>query len=210
MNVHSQINWRGAAVAGRPRILSNADLLAAASRVLVRVGPARLTLADVAAEAGLAPPTLVQRFGSKRGMLLAYAEYVVGTVPPHFRVARTEHASPLAALFGALGRVTEGMATPEALANSLSMLQLDLTDPDFNRHARRYLDTAQAEIRALLDEAVAAGELAPCDTDRLARAVHTAYNGSLVFWAIHQEGSLDAWVRGDLEVVLTPYRARLT
>ncbi len=194
-------------MAGRPRSLSNDDILAAAARVLVRVGPARLTLADVAGEVGLVPATLIQRFGSKRGLLLAYAEYAVGTVAPRFAAARAEQASPLAALFDALGRVTASMATPEALANSLSMLQLDLTDPDFNRHARRYLDVAQAEIRALLDEAVAAGELLPCDTDRLARAVHTTYNGSLVFWAIHQEGPLGDWLRRDLDLVLAPLRA---
>ncbi len=194
-------------MAGRPRTLSNADILAAAARVLIRVGPARLTLADVAGEVGLVPATLIQRFGSKRGLLLAYAEYAVGTVAPHFRAARAEHASPLAALFRALGRVTESMATPESLANSLSMLQLDLTDQDFNHHARRYLETAQAEIRALLDAAVAAGELLPCDTDRLARVVHTTYNGSLVFWAIHQAGPLGDWLRADLELVLARHRA---
>ena len=195
-------------MAGRPRTLSNADILAAAARVLARVGPARLTLADVATEVGLVPATLIQRFGSKRGLLVAYAEYAVGTIAPQFEAARAEHRSPLAALFGALGRVTERMTTPEALANSLSMLQLDLTDPDFNRHARRYLEVAQAEIRALFAAAVAAGELAPCDTDRPARAVHTAYNGSLVFWAIRQEGPLGDWLRADLELVLTPHRAR--
>ena len=36
-----------------------------------RLGPARLTLAEVAKEAGLSPATLVQRFGSKRGLMLA-------------------------------------------------------------------------------------------------------------------------------------------
>ena len=193
-------------MAGRPRTLSDADILAAAARVLVRVGPARLTLAEVAGEVGLVAGTLIQRFGSRRGLLLAYAEYAVGTIAPRFRAARAEHSSPLAALFAALGRVTESMATPESLANSLSMLQLDLTDPDFNRHARRYLDVAQAEIRALLDAAVAAGELLPCDTGRLARAVHTAYNGSLVFWAIHQDGPLGDWLRQDVEHVLAPLR----
>ena len=193
-------------MAGRPRTLSDADILAAAARVLVRVGPARLTLAVVAGEVGLVAGTLIQRFGSRRGLLLAYAEYAVGTIAPRFRAARAEHPSPLAALFAALGRVTESMATPESLANSLSMLQLDLTDPDFNRHARRYLEVAQAEIRVLLDAAVAADELLPCDTARLARAVHTAYNGSLVFWAIHQDGPLGDWLRHDVEHVLAPFR----
>ncbi|MCA1563440.1 MAG: TetR/AcrR family transcriptional regulator, partial [Acidobacteria bacterium] len=42
----------------------------AAIQVMARLGPVRLTLADVAREIGLSPATLVQRFGSKRGLLL--------------------------------------------------------------------------------------------------------------------------------------------
>jgi AcrR family transcriptional regulator len=55
----------------RPRTVSDEELLEATARAVSRVGPARLTLADVAKEAGVVPATLVQRFGTKRGMLLA-------------------------------------------------------------------------------------------------------------------------------------------
>ncbi|MGH2614392.1 MAG: helix-turn-helix domain-containing protein, partial [Thermomicrobiales bacterium] len=58
---------------GRPRTVTDAEILAAAERAIARHGPARLTLAHVAAEVGLTPPTLLQRFGSKRGLLLAVA-----------------------------------------------------------------------------------------------------------------------------------------
>jgi len=57
----------------RPRLKPNSDIVLAAIRVIERLGPSRLTLADVAKEAGLAPATLMQRFGSKRGLLLAVA-----------------------------------------------------------------------------------------------------------------------------------------
>ena len=56
----------------RPRATSDEDLLAATHRVVSRLGP-NLTLADVAKEAGVSPATLMQRFGSKRGLLLAFA-----------------------------------------------------------------------------------------------------------------------------------------
>jgi len=63
---------------GRKKITPDGDVLAATLRVVARVGPGRLTLAAVAKEAGLAPATLLQRFGSKRGLLLAVAQ--VGTL----------------------------------------------------------------------------------------------------------------------------------
>ena len=55
----------------RPRKASDAEVFAAAGRVMARVGPAQLTLAQIAGEAGLTAGALVQRFGSKRELLVA-------------------------------------------------------------------------------------------------------------------------------------------
>ena len=72
----------------RPRLASDADILAAAGRAIGRVGPVELTLADVAGELGLSPATLVQRFGSKRGLLLALAAQCAAGVEECFTRAR--------------------------------------------------------------------------------------------------------------------------
>ena len=55
----------------RPRTVSDAQILYATQRAMSRLGPTRMTLAAVAKEAGLSAATLVQRFGSKRGLMLA-------------------------------------------------------------------------------------------------------------------------------------------
>ena len=191
---------------GRPRTITDDAILAGAGRAIGRIGPTRLTLADVAAEVGLAPATLLQRFGSKRGLLLAFAERGAGAVTEAFAAARAEHASPLAALVAALVGMTAGVATPESLANHLALLQLDLTDPDFHRHAREQAVAVRSEIRTLLDAAVAAGKLAPTDTDRLARTVQVTYNGALLTWAIYREGTVADWLRGELARILDPHR----
>jgi AcrR family transcriptional regulator len=51
----------------------DADVFAALVRLMHRRGPAELTLREIAAEAGVTAGALVQRFGSKRAMLLAHA-----------------------------------------------------------------------------------------------------------------------------------------
>ena len=118
----------------RPRATSDADILSATYRIVSRLGP-NLTLADIAKEAGVSPATLVQRFGSKRGLLLALASSGSQGLPEEFARIRAAHRSPLAALVG-VGDCMAAMAeSPETLSNSLSFLQMDLVDPEFHKHA---------------------------------------------------------------------------
>ncbi|MBI3409265.1 MAG: TetR/AcrR family transcriptional regulator [Planctomycetes bacterium] len=190
----------------RPRETTNDAILEAAARAIAKVGPARLTLAHVAAEVGVAPATLMQRFGSKRGLLLALARQGSDASGDQYAAIRSAHASPLEALF-AVSDCMAGMApTPEALANHLAFLHIDLTDPDFHKLALAHSRIAHTEIRKLLDEAVARGELSKCDTERLARAVGSVMGGGLLSWAIVRDGTAAHWLRRDLETLLAPYR----
>jgi AcrR family transcriptional regulator len=190
----------------RPRTVPDADILAAANRAIMRLGPARFTLADVAREAGLAPATLVQRFGSKRRLLLALVEFAAAGVDACFGVMRATHRSHLAALVGAATDITRHVRSPEELANGLAFLQMDISDPEFRRIAVENSRRIHAGYVALLEDAVEAGELAPCDTARLARSVSAISTGSLISWAILREGSAERWVRHDIETLLEPYR----
>lgn len=191
---------------GRPRTVSDEAILAAAAQAIARHGPARLTLAHVAAEVGLAPATLLQRFGSKRGLLLAVATSGTEVLEPTFARARARHASPLAALHAALADLIADIDSPATLGNQLAFLQMDLADPDLRDNAVRHSRELRAQIRRLLDEAMVAGELAPGDSARLAQAVYTTYNGALLTWAIDGQGTLTDWLRGDVDEVLAPYR----
>jgi AcrR family transcriptional regulator len=187
----------------RPKTTSDLDILDATHRVVMRVGP-NLTLADVAKEAGVSPATLVQRFGSKRGLLLAFAAAGSSGLDEEFARIRKSSKSPLAAIY-ATGDCMAAMAqTPEMLSNNLALLQIDLTDPEFHKHAHAHSRAMQAEIKELLDEAVAKGELQCKDTARLARAVQTMIGGALLQWAVDREGTASDRVREDLDTLLKP------
>src|SRR5262249_418625 len=95
---------------------------------------------------------------------------------------------------------------PEALANSLAFLQIDLTDPDFHQLMLEHSRATLAGYRALLDEAVAAGELIRCDTGRLARVIGALAGGALLPLAGHREGPVTDWLRSDFETLLKPLR----
>ena len=190
----------------RPRTIPDEAILEATGRVIGQLGPARFTLADVATEVGLSPATLVQRFGSKRGLLLALAGSSVASVDACFAGIRAAHPDPLDALLAAATDMTRHVGSPEEMANHLAFLQIDLSDPDFHRLALENNRRILRGYRALLDEAVAVGELAPCDTPRLARAVGALAGGSLIAWAILREGEVTRFVRQDLETLIAPYR----
>jgi len=191
----------------RPRTVSNDDIFIALQRVMSRLGPARLTLAAVAREAGLSAATLVQRFGSKRGLMLALWAAVVGGTDDCFDGLRGTNASPLAAALDGALMMARGTQSAEELANSLAFLQMDVSDPEYHPHMLVLSQRTEAGYQRLLDEAVAAGELVPCDTARLARALNAMAGGSLISWAVFREGSAESWVRKDLDTLIAPYRA---
>ena len=69
----------------------------ATHRAVTRLGP-NLTLADVAREAGVSAATLVQRFGSKRGLLLAFASLAAEGTDEEYAAIRRTHPDPLDAI----------------------------------------------------------------------------------------------------------------
>lgn len=185
----------------RPRATSDSDILAATYRVVSRQGP-NLTLSDVAREAGISPATLVQRFGSKRGLLLAFAGEGAKGMPEQFKSIRGASRSALAAVYATADCMAAMAETPETLSNSLAFLQIDLIDPEFHKHALAHSHAMRAQLKTLLDEACADGELQRCDTNRLARAVQTMIGGSLLQWAIDRDGPVKERLREDLDALL--------
>jgi AcrR family transcriptional regulator len=190
----------------RPRETSDEEILAATARVMQRRSPTQLTLADIAKEAGVVPATLIQRFGTKRGLLLALCSTAPSAVPQQFAAARAKHKSPLKALIELYAECTSFAPTPEAMANGLAYLEIDLVDPDFHAITLAQFRALRDQTQKRLDEAVAAGELRKCDTAELARLIQHVNGGAMLSWAVYREGSVAAWVRRDLEALLLPFR----
>jgi AcrR family transcriptional regulator len=190
----------------RPRETSDQQIIAATMRVMQRLSPTQLTLAAVAKEAGVVPATLIQRFGTKRGLLLAVCGTAPASVPQQFAARRAKHSSPLKALIELYADCTGFAPSPEAVANGLAYLQIDLTDPDFHAITLAQFRAIRAETKKLLDEAAAAAELRACDTAALARLIQHASEGAMLSWAVYREGPLDTWVRRELHALLAPYQ----
>ena len=134
-----------------------------------------MTLADIAAEAGLAPSTLVERFGSKRALLLAAGRTAADGVAAAFARATAGGGSQLGALVDALVLLSKRVRTRPALAHHLGALQLDIADPDFRRLARQHARALHTQITRVLGRARALGELVQrADAERLARSIQVS------------------------------------
>jgi AcrR family transcriptional regulator len=121
-------------VSPRPRKVSDEEVFAAAQRAMSRLGPADLTLAAIAAEAGVTAGALVQRFGSKRALQLALSARAAAETTGFIDALREKHRSPLAALHAYADCLAGLASSPAALSRNLAYLQIDLTDPDLRRH----------------------------------------------------------------------------
>jgi len=179
----------------RPRLISDDAILDATRQVLAELGPSKLTLAAVGARIGLAPPTLMQRFGSKRGLLLASAARSPLMVLRAVEEAEARNTSPLATLRDfALSSV------------ALGFVQLDVADPEFRAHALAHSAAIADSTARLLTAAQQAGELKPdADVPALARHILVCFNGALQVWAVNGWGSLTDFLRDQLELLLSPY-----
>jgi AcrR family transcriptional regulator len=190
----------------RPRLISDDAILDATRQVLAELGPAKLTLAAVGARIGLAPPTLMQRFGSKRGLLLASAARSPLMVLRAVEEAEARNTSPLATLRDfALSSVAH-IERREELGNGLGFVQLDVADPEFRAHALAHSAAIVDSSARLLTAAQEAGELKPdADITALARLTLVCFNGALQVWAVNGWGSLTDFLRDQLDLLLSPY-----
>ena len=173
----------------RRKTISDESVLDAALRVMTARGPSDFTLADVAAAAGIAPATLIQRFGDKHRLILAtfsrdndlFAK-ALAELPPATGV------DAVIAVFRLLSPETEDAG---AFADQLLWLRQDMRDPDLNRLARERF----GRLRQAVAERLPALAIAP---ERAARLVEAQWQGALNQWGIAPEGGLVDFVTQNL------------
>jgi AcrR family transcriptional regulator len=193
----------------RRRKAEDADVFAAMVRVMMRVGPAELTLGAIAAEAGITAGALVQRFGSKRDLILAHARYAAASSDIGFGPPDIRPRSPLRAIRSCTETYAQLAASPRAALRNLAYLQHDLANPALRRNLLRLSRAARAHYEQLVADAIAARELrADTDVRMLARLIEVILGGSFLAWTLYREGSAATWLRQDLEATLRPYLAR--
>ena len=155
----------------RLRTIPDAAIADLACGLLIEQGPDAVTFAQVSQRCGLAPPTLVQRFASRTGLLEGVAGALRGRLAAAFRSGTTT-ASPLSGLDQALQ-----VAAP-AIAAALRLSPFVALD-GFAMDLRKQISYGFAA-------AVEAGELPRCDVAQLARTVQISVTGAVATALLEQ------------------------
>jgi AcrR family transcriptional regulator len=184
----------------RPRKISDDELMAACGRAIGQYGPG-FTLAQVAAEAGVAVGTVAGRFGSKQHLLLAMMTEGAASVAPRMRAAARDR-DPVAAIVAAVLVTTEGVDDPATISNHLGQLGVDLADPAL-RAGFAVLRTGVHEV--LTDLFAAAGLPGAPPPARAARIIAALAHGALMDWALNPRDAIADVLTADLEAVLASW-----
>src|ERR1700722_7250996 len=184
MNVHLYSSM------ARTKTISDEVVLAAAASVMFAKGPSEFTLADAAKAAGIAPATLVQRFGDKHGLIVAAIAQDNHSFDRFLaELPRGVGAEAVIGVFaGMFPDVGEDVA---GFADQLLWLRQDMRDPDLNRLARERfgkLRAGGAARRPPLPSAAA----------EAATLVEAQWQGVLVQWGIFRQGRLANFVTSQL------------
>lgn len=196
---------------GRAKTTSDDAVLDATERVLLRRGPHDFTLVEIAREAGIAAPTILQRFGTKRALVVAFARRSAERAAAPFARSQGPEADPLATLRAALRALTRGMRSRKGLANSLALLLEDIRDEELRAAAREHADRTEDALTEHIASAIARGEIRGEPSAReLARLLQAAFNGAIIQWALHGKGKLDAWVDRTVDTFFASLRTSPT
>jgi len=183
-------------MAGRPRLVTDDEIFDAIVTVVSERGPNGATMARIASNVGLTGPALAHRFGNKRQLFIAFAERQPHGVEELIASQRATNADPLDAVLGFYTTLVAAMTTRAEVANHLAMLNLDLSDPDLGRHAQAQSRAIRRCTTDLLDEAGLDNPAA------VANQLYTIWSGAILTWAIDGTGTLQSWIRQNLEGAL--------
>ena len=176
----------------RPKTLPDIEVLAAAHRLLHERGPDGLTFASLARACGLSASTLVQRFGSKDGLvqgalLHAWDRLDDKTAGLAAAVPRT----PDGAVDMLLG-LSQDYGGIETYADGLLILREDLRDPILRARGAAW----KATLTAVLEDCFACTPAVPRGLGLLIAA---QWLGSLLWWSFDPSVDVERFVEDNLK-----------
>ncbi|HEX6421751.1 MAG TPA: helix-turn-helix domain-containing protein [Acidimicrobiales bacterium] len=178
----------------RKRSISDDDLLDAALRIVRSRGPDALTFGALAPQVGLAGSTIVQRFGTKAGLLRAALSRAWDLLDQATAAAVAAAGPGPGGVVELLVALTGQYGVDDDFADQLLLLREDLRDPVLRARGQAWLAT--------LTDAVERRLPGPPGRPGLGRIVVAHWQGTLTVWGFTRGAPLAEVVRTGLEDLL--------
>jgi AcrR family transcriptional regulator len=173
----------------RSKSISDEEILDRALGVMTRAGPA-FTLADIARDVGIAPATLLQRFGDKQTLI----ERALARDNARFSLwlAKLPAETGANAVISIYSGAAELFGEQSSLADHLLWLREDIRDPVLNRLSRQRFRQFRREIvKRLPPMRVSAG--------KAAQLLDAQFHGAVAQWALEPRGRLARFIAHSLK-----------
>ncbi len=188
----------------------------ATTKVMNARGYGGCSMDAVAKELGCSGQALGRRFGSRRGLVRSYLEWILALTAERFQESRRAFDSPLTALrarclIPAEERPEELLdpVDPAKRANMGTFWAAVRSDPELRVIAAQSAQDSTQEVVELLEMAILKGELIPCDHRELGRTLIAAWVGTNTLWECDgPDGTLVEQLGHVFDVVIGPYRKR--
>ncbi len=174
----------------RQRTIADQDLLDGALVVVRSSGPAGLTFRSLSEASGLAASTLVQRFGTKAGLLRAALGRAWDLLDERTALADATAPAGPDGVVELLVHLT-GAYEAHDFADQLLVLREDLRDPVLRERGRRWLGTLIEAVQRRLEPGNSLGAL-----------IVAHWQGSLTLWSFTGDTSVVDFVRATLDDLL--------
>lgn len=173
----------------RKKQQSDEALLEALMPAIFSKGPREFTLAEAAGAAGLSAATLIQRFGSKQGLVVAALE-----LTNRRNFAALDNLPPEKGAKAVIRIFVERTPAPEhehLLSDQLLWLRESMADPEINAVSRDYF----VKFRRTIAE-----RMPPLGipADEAALLVEAQWHGAMTQWGIGRDGHLRGYVERSL------------
>ncbi|MGI6406103.1 MAG: TetR/AcrR family transcriptional regulator [Syntrophaceticus sp.] len=192
----------------RPREYSDQMIFEGVSKALIKYGYSNLSLSKIAKEAQLSAAALSKRFGSKRGLLLAYYDYLTEITEQSFKAIQQTDLSALNMLKQIFLLWTNQVENPVQFANMTSIYLQNNSDPEFIEKTRHRLKIIDDEIQRILQIAIDSKEILEVDKKLLSRVLQAAVTGAFLIWCKDSSLTPEEWVNDCFDVVFAPYKIK--
>jgi len=178
----------------RTRTISDDSILDFALGIVRSSGPETLTFAALASGVGLSASTIVQRFGTKQGLLRAALMRAWDLLDQETAAAIGNAPLEPSGITDLLVRLS-GHYDARDFADQLRVLREDVRDPVLRERGRDWLAALASAIEDRLP-----GEHA--GVSGLGRTVLAQWQGTLTLWSFTQHGSVSEAVRTAIDGLL--------